>query len=358
MSHEEHIHNEGHFHPLKGKGFFSFLKKNAMLLYEGVSKLFQGTRRDFSPRIRKLLQSIGDLPINKIVVRRDPISSGLETLLNTVMLGGIEKGKKSANYDKLFHLCLEVWVEETRYVVERNEIINIGRATPPTRDTQTINVPMNGAISNTLNGMLEQVRRQEGSKMYVYDPFYNNCQDFILSLLRLNRQLTPAATSFIKQPMEKILPYLPSWGPAFARATTDAAAYADTAFHGQGGRHTPHPPGGEGSISLKFHKQLEKAEVDPHRYLEEARRKAQKARLKGTVEFSDDSKHKLQIVSPEGKTVRFGAVGLGDHIYYTMAGAENAAQHRKSYLARATAIHGNWKKDKYSPNSLAIAILW
>ena len=29
-----------------------------------------------------------------------------------------------------------------------------------------------------------------------------------------------------------------------------------------------------------------------------------------------------------------------------------------SYLSRATKIKGNWKKDKYSPNNLAINLLW
>ena len=29
-----------------------------------------------------------------------------------------------------------------------------------------------------------------------------------------------------------------------------------------------------------------------------------------------------------------------------------------NYLSRATKIKGNWKKDKYSPNNLAINLLW
>jgi hypothetical protein len=352
---------EGHFHPLKGKGIYSFIKKRIGQVYDRFTGLFKGTRRDFAPRIRQLLQSIGSIPIAKMAVRRDPLSSGLTGALNLISSGGLAKGQKLAGYDKLFHLCLELWIGQSRYVVERNETINIGKPAPRTRDTQYLPISMGGAKSNTLNAMLSQVRAVEGNEMFKYDAFRNNCQDFIMSLLRNNHQLNPVATQFIKQDLTQIVPHLPSWGEKFARLATDTAALADTVIHGQGakgGIHTPLPPGGEGSISLKFHKQLDKAGVSPHRYLEEAQRKAKKARLKGEVEFSDDSKHKLQIVSPEGKTVRFGAVGLGDHIYYTLAHAENADQHRKSYLARATAIHGDWKKNKYSPNSLAIAVLW
>jgi len=33
-------------------------------------------------------------------------------------------------------------------------------------------------------------------------------------------------------------------------------------------------------------------------------------------------------------------------------------ERRQQYLSRATNIKGNWKKNKYSPNNLAINILW
>lgn len=35
-----------------------------------------------------------------------------------------------------------------------------------------------------------------------------------------------------------------------------------------------------------------------------------------------------------------------------------AMKKRNAYLSRATKIRGDWKKDRYSPNSLAIQILW
>ena len=33
-------------------------------------------------------------------------------------------------------------------------------------------------------------------------------------------------------------------------------------------------------------------------------------------------------------------------------------ERRQDYLSRATKIKGNWKNNKYSPNNLAINILW
>lgn len=39
-------------------------------------------------------------------------------------------------------------------------------------------------------------------------------------------------------------------------------------------------------------------------------------------------------------------------------GVDEAQKHRSAYLSRATKIKGDWAKDMYSPNSLAINILW
>lgn len=64
--------------------------------------------------------------------------------------------------------------------------------------------------------------------------------------------------------------------------------------------------------------------------------------------------HKLEL-----RGVAFGRRGYKDFIQYAMQdGDEVAQQKRAAYLARATKIKGDWRDDKYSPNSLAINILW
>jgi hypothetical protein len=117
--------------------------------------------------------------------------------------------------------------------------------------------------------------------------------------------------------------------------------------------------GGGRTPSTPFKKQLERAGVSPSAYLAEAQRKAKgKGLAHKYLGFSDDSKHKLQIPNAEGKMVRFGSVGLGDHILYTLSHDSTADEHRRRYLARATKIKGDWAKSPYSPNSLAIGVLW
>lgn len=77
------------------------------------------------------------------------------------------------------------------------------------------------------------------------------------------------------------------------------------------------------------------------------------------LEFSDDGVHKLMIYDDEGRLRRFGRVGYGDFIIHSMTGAQSVADSKRRRFRKShMAIKGDWKDDKYSPNWLAINILW
>tara|TARA_R110002126_G_scaffold291537_1_gene453499 strand:- start:10914 stop:11204 length:291 start_codon:yes stop_codon:yes gene_type:complete len=62
---------------------------------------------------------------------------------------------------------------------------------------------------------------------------------------------------------------------------------------------------------------------------------------------------KYMVYPPDSNTpVHFGQMGYEDYTKH------KDDKRRQSYLARATKIEGNWKQNKYSPNNLAIHILW
>jgi len=50
-------------------------------------------------------------------------------------------------------------------------------------------------------------------------------------------------------------------------------------------------------------------------------------------------------------------INFGDAKYESYD-KHNDKDRRTAYRKRATKIKGDWKKDKFSPNSLALAILW
>ena len=99
---------------------------------------------------------------------------------------------------------------------------------------------------------------------------------------------------------------------------------------------------------------VEEATGEPE-YLKLAKQFAKKAGYKdyATLKLADDGKHKLVL-----RGVKFGSINNNDYIIYRQHFPSIADQKRKQYLARARKIKGDWAKNKYSPNSLAINILW
>lgn len=83
-----------------------------------------------------------------------------------------------------------------------------------------------------------------------------------------------------------------------------------------------------------------------------------------SISFSEDSSHKLQIKTPDGKTVRFGRTGYGDfHIWsYLEKSGEApkgiAKKKQHVFTVSHSAMKGKWKENKYSPNNLALNLLW
>lgn len=99
---------------------------------------------------------------------------------------------------------------------------------------------------------------------------------------------------------------------------------------------------------------VEEATGEPE-YLKQAKAFAKKAGYKdaSSLKLADDGKHKLEL-----RGVKFGSITNNDFIIYKQHFPAIAEKKRKQYLARAKKIKGDWAKNKYSPNSLAINILW
>jgi hypothetical protein len=345
-----------------GAGFFgdiwdaskALAKQAVSRVKQGLKDVSKGFRYDYEPKIRDLLQKIGNQPIVSMYVRREPIQAPINTALNYITKGKWEEVKKKYSYDQLFHLGLEVVVKLNdngskvgRYVIEKNEVINIQPAKAIQEDTDLMIVPMNSGA--TINSLLNNGKELMKEKWFPYHPFLNNCQDFILGVLKGSGFLTPQLTEFIKQDLSEAIKELPEYTGTLAKGITDLGGLFNVFLKGRGGL-TP---------SKKFSKQLVKMGISPSTYLDEARKKAKKLGLQYQhLGFSEDDTHKLQIPNKNGKIIRFGSVGMGDYILYKLSGNHKADNHRALYRKRATKIKGDWADDEYSPNSLAIGVLW
>lgn len=120
--------------------------------------------------------------------------------------------------------------------------------------------------------------------------------------------------------------------------------------------------GGKGS---KFATQLRKAGIEPSAYLKEAKRRAKEKHYPyKLLGFATDGVHKLAIPDGNGKVVAFGKVGYGDHLIYTQLEASGkvasgTAQTKQNTFQKShSKMKGDWRENPFSPNNLALKILW
>ena len=71
-----------------------------------------------------------------------------------------------------------------------------------------------------------------------------------------------------------------------------------------------------------------------------------------SVEPSTRKNKKYMILNDDNKYIHFGDSRYEDYTKH------QDKERLKNYLSRATKIKGNRKRDKYSPNNLAINLLW
>lgn len=120
-----------------------------------------------------------------------------------------------------------------------------------------------------------------------------------------------------------------------------------------------------GAVQSAFKKQLIELGIDPEDYLAEARKTAEERGYDGSkIDFSDNKTHKLRIETPEGRIVRFGRVSYNDFLIWSHLEKNNqvekgtAKERQDRFWKSHTKIKGKWKKDKHSPNWLALNVLW
>jgi hypothetical protein len=120
-----------------------------------------------------------------------------------------------------------------------------------------------------------------------------------------------------------------------------------------------------GAIQSAFKNQLEAVGLSPEKYLASARASARREGYDpSALDFSDNKTHKLMIETPEGRFRRFGRVGYNDfliwsHLERSKSVEKGTAQNKQDRFWKShTKIKGDWRSDEYSPNMLALKVLW
>jgi hypothetical protein len=196
-------------------------------------------------KVQNFLKKNGNLPVETLQVGRSPISNTINTALNVISAGQFDKVKAKLGYDVFFHLYLII---NNKFILEKNEVFNV-KPYKAQKGEEKVDVVLDKNI--TIGDLLEVASVDKNNFYGNYDPFTNNCQDAVMTLLQKNGLINASLTSFIKQDVSsllsdlqplkkqakqitnvgalinKLLQYATGGQRSFARGSTDLVRMAD-----------------------------------------------------------------------------------------------------------------------------------
>jgi len=222
-----------------------FTERTANKAYEGAKDVAKDInkygkaviygRMDYPPKVRKILKQYGEEIITSYKIKRTPVSSLLTSALSAVSLGSFGKRFGRSEYDELFHLFLEMTTQSGKKLsVEKNEVINM-EVSPPSRPKEevkdiTSNIPSGLTINELMNKTEERMGKTE---FYGYSARDNNCQDFIVSVLKANGIGDETDQKFVKQDTKSLFENL-TFLRKFSNTLTTIGARANVITTGAG----------------------------------------------------------------------------------------------------------------------------
>jgi len=192
-------------------------------------------RKEFTPRLQTLLARVGDKPIKSMTIYRAIVPKYLTTLVNFASGGEFNNQLKDKPYDDVFHLSLYIETTDGNcYNLEKNTFIEMAE-NPKNFDKEVEHktVP-NLPADLTINKLLEKAHNVMGDdKFFGYSAKDNNCQDFVMKILKASGLGTSGDFDFVKQDTQSFF-----GDKGFARKAintiTDIAAATDVISHGSG----------------------------------------------------------------------------------------------------------------------------
>ena len=193
-------------------------------LFSAVDRVVKG-KITYTKSTANLIKKYGDKTILGLVVKRKPISpSGIINLAKRVSKT-VKSTFSSKVYDDLYHIYVEIRLEGgTTLILEKNSVVSLSKTTRIAEDQLVIqNVPAN----LTINQLLDKTQAKMRNNFHTYDAVKNNCQIFLLAVLKSNGINQTGSDSFIKQDISGLI------GKVIQRAirgVTDFAAVGTTLF--------------------------------------------------------------------------------------------------------------------------------
>lgn len=181
------------------------------------------TARQYKPSTAAFLAKHGGEQLANLKIRRYPVPGYIDQAFNMVSAGKWGEAKKSASYDDFFHLGI---IMDNKYVFEKNASLNFFEPPDHFPGEMFMDVVKKIPKGLTIGIAMEKTRAVLGNDAFFrYDPFNNNCQNFVGVFLGVNNLATPDLDAYIFQPVDEVLKNVPSYVPAFGRTLTNLGAF-------------------------------------------------------------------------------------------------------------------------------------
>ena len=236
---------------------------------------------DFTNKMKSVLDKYGDKKIVSINIARRPIANLIEKAFNVISLGKWEKLRKEYYYDKLFHLSLQLTLEDGKILaLEKFDVVSLSvdkRCDLSNVDCMNVAYPKNKGgqlvceddeyssgdkcykkqkrsikfdrkkydlMNNPINPKKIEKKIEKDTRLtvnqlvkdplnsmtkeeyFVYDPFKKNCQLFVSKILSHFGLLNKKSKDFIYQDIGEIIKRLPFYVKWTAKAFTDVSAFS------------------------------------------------------------------------------------------------------------------------------------
>lgn len=178
----------------------------------------------FTNKVLNTLTAHGEKKITAIRIAREPIEEIIEKALNVISLGKWGRLKKKYNFDTLFHLSIQMNLEDgTILSFEKIDVVNLEEKAICNKKSVKCKEIAYNQNSLTVNEFVKEPLKTIPKKQYFeYSSFKYNCQDFISKILASHNLLTAPDKTFIYQDISQIvkeLPFFTKWGADLVTGT-------------------------------------------------------------------------------------------------------------------------------------------
>jgi hypothetical protein len=186
---------------------------------KGIKQAFTGTRDNWPPKSRAVLEKYGNIPFTEVAVCRKPLQKALNNAINLL--------KKAKGYDSFFHLSISFKLTSGEWLrLDKREVLS-ATTSLDYKGAECISVK---ADNSTVNEVLAKTLKKVGNeRFFKYRATSYNCQRFVLDIIEANHMQTDE--KFILQPVSNLLP---KYVDGVANFFTDLSSKFDLLTQGYG----------------------------------------------------------------------------------------------------------------------------